>query len=193
MRKQLFLPGLAPNSAIDVLFFALLVGPENAPQIVRLRERLCRESGVRGRPVAADLLHISLHGVGAYDGLHRAVVERATKAAASIKPQPFDVVLDRAMSFKGNGDGRPLVLRTADEAALVTLHRLLGGAMRNAGFRRVPPRFTPHVTLLYGDRVLPERAIEAVRWTVRDFVLVQSLRGRGQPRYIHLARWPLRG
>jgi 2'-5' RNA ligase len=105
--------------------------------------------------------------------------------------KPFDIVLDRAMSFGPKRGPRPLVLRSGDEAALVTFHRLLGAAMKHAGFRRTAPRFTPHMTLLYSDRTVAERAIDRVRWTVRDFVLVQSLRGRSQ--YIHLARWPLQG
>jgi hypothetical protein len=34
-------------------------------------------------------------------------------------------------------------------------------------------------------------SIDAIQWTVRDFVLIQSLWGRGK--HIHLARWSLRG
>src|SRR5882724_9420930 len=191
MPDQLFLPGFERHPALDVLFFALLLEAENASQIVRLRQRLCEEFGLSGRRIAADLLHISLHGIGAYDGLPRAVVQRAKEAGAAVLAKPFDIVLDRAMSFEPKREVRPFVLRTGDEAALVTFHRLLGGAMKNAGFRRIAPRFTPHMTLLYGDRTVVERSIDAIRWTVRDFVLVQSLRGRSK--YIHLARWSLHG
>ena len=66
--------------------------------------------------------------------------------------------------------------------------------MKKAGIgQSVTPGFTPHLTLLYGDRIVTERSIEPIRWTVRDFVLVQSLRGRGESKHIHLARWPLCG
>ena len=191
MPEQLFLPGFECKPATDFLFFALLLGTENAPQIVRLRECLCEDSGLSGHRVAANLLHISLHGIGAYDGLPQAVVRRAKEAGAALLTKPFDIVLDRAMSFGPKRQVRPLVLRTTDEAALVTFHRLLGGAMKNVGFRRIASRFTPHMTLLYGDRTVVERPIDAIQWTVRDFVLVRSL--RGQSKYIHLARWPLRG
>jgi hypothetical protein len=47
--------------------------------------------------------------------------------------------------------------------------------------------------LLYGDLMVAGRSIEPIRWVVRDFVLVQSLRGRSRSRHIHLARWPLQG
>jgi 2'-5' RNA ligase len=193
MFDQPFLPGFEPSPALDFLFFALLLDPENALQILRLRERLCDENGLRGQRIAADILHITLHGIGAYDGLPRSVVERAKSAGAAVSAKPFDVVLDRVMSFDRKRERRPFVLCTANELALNTFHQLLGRAMKNAGFRKIVSRFQPHMTLLYGDRIVAERSIEAVRWTVRDFVLVQSLRGRGQSRYVHLARWPLRG
>jgi 2'-5' RNA ligase len=193
MSQQLFLPGLESNPAMDFLFFAFLLGAENAAQITRLRECLCHESGLKGSRIAAQRLHITIHGIGAYDGLPTAVVDRARQAGAAISAKAFDVVLDRAISFGRKRYGCPLVLRAGDESALVAFHRLLGGAMKNAGFRRVASQFSPHVTLLYGDRVMAARRVEAVRWTMRDFVLVQSLRGRGQGRYIHLARWALRG
>jgi RNA 2',3'-cyclic 3'-phosphodiesterase len=191
MPDQLFLPGFERHPAFDVLFFALLLEAENASRIVQLRQRLREEFGLSGRRIAADLLHISLHGIGAYDGLPRAVVQRAKEAGAAVLAKPFDIVLDRAMSFGPKREVRPFVLRTGDEAALVTFHRLLGGAMENAGFRRIASRFTPHVTLLYGDRTVVERSIDAIQLTVRDFALIQSLRGRGK--HIHLARWSLRG
>jgi 2'-5' RNA ligase len=192
MPDQLFLPGFERVPAFDVLFFALLLEAESASRIVKLRERLCEEFGLSGRRIAADRLHISLHGIGAYDGLPRAAVQRAKEAGgAAVLAKPFDIVLDRAMSFGPKREVLPFVLRTGDEAALVTFHWLLGGAMKNAGFRRIASRFTPHMTLLYGDRAVAERSVDAIQWTVRDFVLIQSLRGRGQ--HIRLARWSLRG
>jgi len=144
-----------------------------------------------GRRIATNRLHISLHGIGAYDGLPRAVVQKAKEAGAAVLAKPFGIVLDRAMSLGPKREVRPFVLRTGDEAALVTFHRLLGGAMKNAGFRRIASRFTPHMTLLYGDRTVVQRSIDAIQWTVRDFVLIRSLRGRAK--HIHLARWSLRG
>lgn len=193
MPGQLSLPGFEPTSAIDLVFFALLLGAENASQFVKLRESLCEENGLRGQRVAKNLLHLTLHGVGAYDGLPRGVVERAKQAGASILVKPFDVVFDYAMSFNRKHDGRPLVLCLGDEVDLLAFHRTLGEGMKNVGFRRVTSRFKPHMTLLYGDRMLTRQSIEAVRWSIRDFVLVQSLRGRSQSKYIPLAQWPLRG
>jgi RNA 2',3'-cyclic 3'-phosphodiesterase len=193
MFEQLSLPGFERSSTIDVLFFALLPGAENVSRIVQLRHRLCDENGLKGHRIAPDLLHISLLGVAAHDGLSHAVIECAKRAAGVLTASPFDVVLDRAMSFVPRRARSPLVLRVGNEAALIAFYRSLGEAMRNAGFRGAASQFTPHLTLLYGDRVVREQPVEAVRWTVRDFVLVRSRRGRGPNTHDHLARWPLRG
>jgi 2'-5' RNA ligase len=45
------------------------------------------------------------------------------------------------------------------------------------------------VTLLYDDGLVAERPIGALRWTVREFVLMHSLLGRNAR--VPLARWPL--
>jgi len=138
MPDQLFLPGFERNPALDSLFFALLLEAENASQIVRLRQRLCEEFGLSGRRIATDRLHISLHGIGAYDGLPRAVVQKGEGSWSS-----------------GFGEAVRYRAGSCDE--------------------------------LWSQ----ERSIDAIQSTVRDFVLVQSLRGRGK--HIHLARWSLRG
>jgi RNA 2',3'-cyclic 3'-phosphodiesterase len=192
MPEQLSLPGFERNPALDYLFFALLPGAKDAPSIVQLRERLRQEHGLKGQLIATKLLHISLHGVGEYDGVSRAVVEAAKQAAARVSTRPLDIVFDRAMSFKRKREGLPFVLRAGNDVALMHFYRRLGEAMKSVGFRRVASRFTPHMTLLYGDRMVKERPIEAVQWMAHDFVLVQSLRSRGRSEYIHLARWPLR-
>ena len=90
MPDQLFLPGFERHPAFDALFFALLLQAENASQIVQLRQRLCEEFGLSGRRIAADLLHISLHGtgslhgIGAYDGF---AASRGSNAQRKLVPR----------------------------------------------------------------------------------------------------------
>jgi len=67
----------------------------------------------------------------------------------------------------------------------------LVAALRKMGFARRKEVFTPHKTLLYDARHLDEQAVEEASWTVREFTLVCSLRGRH--RHVTLARWQLRG
>jgi hypothetical protein len=99
MSARPYLPGLQANPEFDLLFFALRVGAESAAQVVQLRDRLCHENGLRGRRIAADLLHITLRGVGAYDGLPHFIVERACEAGATVSTSPFPLMFDRATSF----------------------------------------------------------------------------------------------
>jgi 2'-5' RNA ligase len=189
LELQLPLPGFEPSPELDFLFFALLPGAEDALQMIQLRERLLLERGLTGQRIATARLHVSLHTIGAWHGLSRAAVGAAKDVGASFSKPPFEVVFDRAMSFAGK---RAFVLRAEADVAFTSFHRALGLEMKKAGIgRSVTPRFTPHLTLLYADRMVAARSIEPIRWTVRDFVLVQSLRGRGQSRHIHLARWPL--
>ena len=44
--------------------------------------------------------------------------------------------------------------------------------------------------MLYDERAVEDHAIAPLRWTVRDFALVHSVRGQSQ--YNILGRWPLR-
>jgi RNA 2',3'-cyclic 3'-phosphodiesterase len=193
MPARPYLPGFQPNPELDLLFFALRVGAENATRVVQLCDCLCRQNGLRGRRIAADLLHITLRGVGAYDGLPHFIVERACEAGATVSTSPFPLMFDRAMSFNSGRGKRPLVLcPTSDLAGLFRLHVVLGEAMKRARVgRHLRSHFTPHITLLYDSRVVRELAIEPILMNVRDFVLVHSI--VGQHKHIELARWPLRG
>jgi 2'-5' RNA ligase len=193
MSARPYLPGLQPNPELDLLFFALRVGAESAARVMRLCDRLCRQNGLSGRRIAADLLHITLRGVGAYDGLPNFIIERACEAGATVSTSPFPLMFDRAMSFNGGRGKRPLVLCPShDLAGLFRLHDVLGEAMKRARVgRHLRSHFTPHMTLLYDSRVVPELRIEPILVEVRDFVLVHSM--IGQQKHIELARWPLRG
>ena len=192
MSQQLSLPGSEgwPPQA-DRLFFAILLSADHAARIAELTQVLRFEHGLKTRPNPLECLHISLQALGDYPGLPKNLVRTAKAAGASVSVPAFDVVLDRAMSFNRNGRKRPFVLRAGgDIPALLALHEALGTAMKNAGLGRwASPHFTPHMTLLYDHRIVMEREIQTVRWTVRDFALVHSL--LGQTRYVQLARWPL--
>ena len=51
------------------------------------------------------------------------------------------------------------------------------------------PPYEPHVTLQYLEYEIADHAIEDIRWTVSEFVLVRSL--YGPSRHLPLARWSL--
>jgi RNA 2',3'-cyclic 3'-phosphodiesterase len=193
MWEQLSLAGLSgsPDPA-DGLFFAAFPELNVTAGIARLTRRLRGQHGLKGKVLAADRLHVSLCHVGDYSGLPRDIVATAYEAAATVVMPSFVVAFDRVASFNVRSDGQALVLRGSDGVAgLMVLHTCLGAAMRRAGLRRSVPHYEPHMTLMYGDQCIVEHAVEAIDWTVKEFVLVHSL--HGQTRYVLLGRWPLRG
>jgi RNA 2',3'-cyclic 3'-phosphodiesterase len=174
----------------DSLFFALFPDATAAQQLERIAHQQCIRHRLRGRPLAAGRFHVSLLGFGKHAGLPRSLVAEAVETAATLAMPRFEVTFDRAMSFLGRP--RPLVLCGGDGVAkLIAFQRTLGDAIQTRGLGRVKTQYTPHVTLLYDERGIERHAIEPVRWTVREFVLVHSLLGRTT--HIPLGRWPLRG
>lgn len=191
---QLTLPGMDPSPRMtDRLFFAALPDAGTAGQIARFAGHWGKERGLRGRPLAASRLHVSLLGLGDHLGVSRALVAAASQAASAVGVAPFMVEFDRVSSWTGKApDRRPLVLTgSAGTTGMCTLHRALAGALGAWGF---PPLaasgFTPHLTLLYGAQQVAEEAVAPMGWMVREFVLVHSRIDQGLP-YALLGRWPL--
>lgn len=176
----------------DRLFFALLPDADAAAQLAQCSRRLRSQLGLTGRPIATERLHITLHFVSDCVGLPRDRVAAVSQAVARIAIPPFDIQLDRAKSFCQKPRNRPFVLIPGEDIpALNVLQRALTSAMAQAQLgKQAASHFTPHLTLLYDDRCVTERAIETIAWTAREFVLVHSLIGRA--RHVVRARWPLR-
>jgi RNA 2',3'-cyclic 3'-phosphodiesterase len=194
MAEQLSLAGFdVARRRTDRLFFALLPDADAAAQIAQCSQRLRRQFGLSGRPIATERLHITLHYLGDYVGLPPRVVAAASAAAATVAMPPFDVTLDRAASFCHKPRNRPFVLLAREGIVpLTALRQAFGAEMTKALVRRsAKSHFTPHLTLLYDDLCVEKHAIEPIVWTAHEFVLVHSLLGLG--RHVALARWPLAG
>jgi 2'-5' RNA ligase len=192
-QMQMALDGLdAPSRPTDRLFFAVRPSAVACAQIVALTARLRAEHGLKGTPIKPERLHSTLHHLGDHVGVPPALVDQAHAAAAGLAVPAFEVVFDHVASF-ARPSNQPLVLRGSTGLdGLVALQRALGLAMARAGLgRRVEAHFTPHVTLLYDNRRVAEQAVEPIRWTVGELVLVHSL--LGQTVHKTLASWPLRG
>jgi 2'-5' RNA ligase len=193
MSSQMSLLGFDEEARpTDRLFFALLPDAATAQRIATLAAELRQRLGLQGRLIEAGRLHITLHHVGDHVGMPASVVEAAQRAGEALSSAPFDVCFERAESFAGRPRNRPFVLR-GDEpglAAVQSFQRQLGLAMARAGLGRwVAPQFTPHVTLLYDDQLVPAQPVEPIRWQAQDFVLMHSL--LGQHRHEVLGRWRL--
>ena len=179
------MPGFAVRQ-LDGLFFSIFPDQRAAVRIANIAEHFRRAYGLKAAPLLTDRFHVTVQGLGNYDGLPRSVVAKAIEAGAAVMSRPFEVAFDRVTSFAGSD---ALVLRGGDGVdGIVMFHHDLGVAMRKFGLS-AGSQFTPHITLLYERRRIEEQFIEPIRWTVRDFVLVHSLHGRTM--HIPLERWHL--
>jgi 2'-5' RNA ligase len=196
MPEQLWLPGLeAPPTPTDGLFFAVFPDTHTAAAISKFAQERCAGSRVRGKPLAASRLHVTLLHLGNFaGGLPPDKVDAAMRAAASIHMAPFTVEFDAVVSFASKPRPGPLVLTGGERVAgLHALHDALGHALQHAGFGEragsIATPYVPHVTLAYGMPWAAECPVESACWNVREFALIHSLLGR--TRHVALARWPL--
>lgn len=190
--KQLPLTGLSPGRAADRLFFAVFPDAASAGRIEAIAQRLRSDLGLRGRCIARERLHLTLQHLGDHAGLPDGLVDAAHRAADALVATPFDLAFDKVGSFRGRPGNRPLVLRgEAGIAGIVDLQQRLGACLRTSGLGHcVAPRFTPHVTLLYDDAIVPERPVPPVSWRVDEIRLVHSLLGRTEHRILGGWRLP---
>lgn len=149
---------------------------------------------MKGRPIAAERLHITLHFLGQFNGsLFDAVAQQAKEVVASVHAGPFGIALDYAASFPNpRKNSLPFFLGCANPPVeLKSFQKILSAALKQAGLRNALRGFTPHLTLLYDPKVVHKEAIDAIPWSVKEYVLVRSLVGQG--RHEVLGRWVLRG
>ena len=186
---QLTLDGFEPPKPTDNLFFALLPDEAANQRLVALGEALRASRQLSGR-LQSERLHVSLIGFKPIYSWSPEKAQLAEKIGDAVRFPSFEVRFDRALSFAGrsNGGGRPIpyVLRAAEgNPGVVGLSYVLaGGAARS--------EVTPHLTLLYDERIVAEHEIDPIGWRAREFALVRNRLGTGLP-YEILKRWPLIG
>jgi RNA 2',3'-cyclic 3'-phosphodiesterase len=199
MPEQFVLPGLEATPARRPverhnLFFAIVPDSDTALRIERLAQRLRLEHGLKGNLLPTAHFHVTLHFIGRHDKFFERVASWAQATASTVSMPAFDVEFDHVGSFQRKARERPVVLLGSSGGGVAVLKEfqsVLGKTLASAGFELNPSSFTPHLTLLYDRQEFVERTIEPVRWTVREFVLVDSRVGKTQ--HVQLARWPLTG
>ncbi len=191
MTEQLSLVGLPPARVTDRLFFAVFPDPASAARIEALAQQLRIELKLRGRCIARERLHATLHHLGDHVGLPCGLLDAACSAANALVATAFDLVFDQVGSFRSGRGKRPLVLRgSTGTTGLVAIQRKLGDCLSASGLGRcVEHRFTPHMTLLYDQADVAERSLPPVSWRADEIRLVHSLLGRTEHRV--LGRWSL--
>lgn len=166
------------------LFFALWPPPDLVRPLAAL---VRRHTPAQARRMDAGNLHITLAFVGAVTADTRACLEQA---AASVRGEAFELVLERIGTWPGPG-----ILWLAPDRCPPALQRLaldLQQALQPCGYVPEQRPYQPHVTLARKLKgVVPATIISPLHWPVRDFVLVDSVTGPAGPRYQVLARWRL--
>lgn len=169
--------GAGPASAYR-LFFALFPQPDDAQRLAQCAAGLRTQHGLSRRCLHAARLHVTLHVVALFQGIvAQQLIDAARAAGASVNGAPIPLCFDRALSFRNAGKPRSnaFVLRcdAAGDAAIARLRAELARPLRHAGLRPQPSE-TPHLTLLYDRRVVPEHPIPPLGWTAARVVLVLS-------------------
>ncbi|HUH90952.1 MAG TPA: RNA 2',3'-cyclic phosphodiesterase [Lysobacter sp.] len=191
--QQLDLAGFAaPGNSIHRLFFALWPDDGLRQRIADTAARLQHEHTPGGRRIGAHRYHLTLQYLGDFDVLPPSLVDQARTAAATVDVRPFELLLDRAGSFRNASI--PWWLGTGVMPdGLRALWSGLGVALAKAGVRvRSGKELVPHVTVLRDARgPLPSTAITPLPWRVESFVLIHSELGAHNA-YTVLGQWPLR-
>ena len=182
----------APGTSIHRLFFALWPGDELRQGIADVTSQLLREHEPGGRRIGPHRYHLTLQFLGDYAELPPSLVERASKAAASITVAPFHLSLDRAGSFRNRSIPWWFGCEAPPEG-LLQLWDSLGAALARAGVRAQSGKaLVPHVTVLRDARQpLPATPIDPLHWPVDSFVLIHSELGARNV-YTEVGRWSLR-
>ena len=178
---------------IERLFFGLMLPEPAARTVVDVLGESRDEHGLRGPPIRPDRLHITLIHVGDYQGMPPgSVIDALKRAGEGMTSAAFDLAFDRVSSFSGAPGRHPHVLLSDKGAEVLKAFRaeLLKAVIRQGVRPLSKDAFTPHVTLSYANRRLPERPIRPIAWRPEDFVLIHSEVGRSI--YHTLGRWPLR-
>lgn len=191
--QQSSLFGAAPRGTIERLFFALWPDEAIRGRLRDTAQALELAHQPRGRWTSPQRYHLTLQFLGDFEQLPPALVEDAGGAAAALQSPAFDLVLDRAGSFRNRSIPWWLGCRAMPDG-MRQLWDGLGLQLAKAGVRVASqPKLVPHVTVLRdAGRVLPETPIDPVDWPVQSFALIHSRLG-GHSGYEVLGEWALRG
>lgn len=191
MAGQATLAGFGSAAPTDRLFFALFPDRDTAARLAALARDKAALHGLRGAPLTAERFHVTLFHLGDWSGLPPDVVDAATRAAAELRSEAFEVRFDEVASFASRRDKKPFVLKArGGNQALRSFHAALARRLGRAGLTRAASEaLEPHVTLLYDRQMVAAEPVEPLVWRASEWVLVHSL--LGQSRHLRLGSWPL--
>lgn len=185
------LPTRAVPSDVHRLFIALCPDDAIRAAIADAVALLASQQPSGGRLIHPRRYHLTLQYLGDFVVLPQDLVVRASNAAGTVRAGAFELVLDRAGSFRNRSIPWWLGC-TMPDTGLQILWDELGPALAKAGVRVQSGRkLVPHVTVLReAAAALPATPIAPIAWPVREFVLIHSQLGTRNA-YELLGRWPL--
>lgn len=173
----------SPNVRV---FFALWPSAKERGCLAEWQEPLQRVAG--GRLMQRETLHATLVFIGE---IAPGRLEPLQLAAQEVSAEGFALCFDLAHYWGHNHIAYAAPSHVPPR--LLQLVERLEERLSRHHFKFERRAYKPHVTLLrnahWTDQPLPE--MQAVRWQIGDFALVQSARQAGLARYRVLARFPL--
>ncbi len=171
---------------IQRLFFALWPSVELGRELYRLAGMALR--GGAGRRVAPENIHLTLAFLGSVDASFR---ECAEQAASRVQAGAFALNLERIGCWAKSG-----ILWVGPEQTPETLLQLiqeLNSGLAGCGHVAEKRPYAAHLTLVRDARpCVPARNIDAHRWEIDRFCLVQSHAHPEGAHYEILRQWELR-
>jgi 2'-5' RNA ligase len=189
-----FLDFLPSQENIVTCFLAALPQGMAAEQMMQMAQGLRGEYALDGIARKPGQLHASLVALGTFDGLPKNLLADVADQLERIRLPQFQVQLNHVLSFRSKSrvsKTHPLVL-CGDEGVrgLYGLRENLARAVSLAGIKKITSNFTPHVTLLYDQRLVDDRSVDPLVWEVESFMLLCRHVDQGRP-YTILGKWPL--
>jgi 2'-5' RNA ligase len=173
------------RSHFDRVFFGLQPSYGAIAEIAEERAQM----GMARRYVADNQLHLTLWVLDLAMRLTPEFVTRLRDVASTVRGPALWISLAEILS-----NGRNTLLKPDDELpVLLAFQQRLNLALRGAAILPNPGfRFSPHITVAYGQRQCFHRPTWVpISWQSHEFVLVHSL--VGLTRHIELGRWLLDG
>jgi 2'-5' RNA ligase len=180
----------------DRLFVGILPDQETAGRIHEIAAGIRHHHGLTAPIRPVDHFHITLRWIDDYPKLSEFDVEQASAAceSAAAKVTPFEVCLDRVLSWGHNVERKPLVMIGGVDSndPLLSCHQvLLKELVKSRCQGRGSRILNPHLTLLYDKSKIPQEQVSPLCWKVTELVLIHSK--LGTTTYLERGRWKLRG
>lgn len=190
------LENFEPQLPKDRLFVGILPDPETARRIYEIAAEIRHRHGLTAPIRPVNHFHITLRWIDDYPKLSEYDVAQASAAceSAAAKADPFQICLERAISWGHTVERKPLVMIGGADSndPLLSFHQLvLKELLKNRCPGRGSRALTPHVTLLYDRNKIPEEPVTPISWTVGEVFLIHS--ELGSTIYHERGRWKLRG